>query len=561
MAGYVIQGGTVIDGTGAAGRRADVRVRDGVIAEVGPHLAVDGETVLDAADAYVTPGIIDTHTHVDGAMFWNPGLDPLPAYGNTSVVFGNCGNSIAPLAGAQRDEVVDLLCFLEDLPVDAFRNELPWTWQRWPEYTKALEAQPAACNVAGYLGHVSLRTFVMGDAAWERAANSDEIAQMAVLLDEGLAHGALGMSVNHFDKDRQLRLVPGYFADDAEYHALLDVLARYPGRTFQVITRFNDPDHHIADAERFARLCAAHGVRGQYPGIRCDVLSPNENAETWKLYERLRDQGLDFWPIVPFKPLEPFFGFERSIVFQRIPAWNEMINGPADAKLATLADPEWRARARHEWDDRPHVATARVDRPESLIFAISETGAGPLHISLLEYAQQLGVHISDALAEWLVRNGIESSLVGTPDALDEEMVIRGLREPTSLTNINDSGAHLQLFCGAGQNVYMFTHYVRDTGLLTIEDAVHLVTGRTASFFGLHDRGEIAVGKAADLAVFALGEIELHQEVRAYDVPFGSWRLTRPPAGFRATLANGVPTFIDGAATDARPGRPVAPVAV
>src|SRR4051794_11530934 len=205
-------------------------------------------------------------------MWWNPDLDPLPAYGNTSAVFGYCGNSIAPLAGRQRAEIVDLLCFLEDLPLEAFEREVPWTWERWPAYVEALAQRHTAVHLGGYLGHLSLRTFVMGDAAWERAATADEVAAMAAILDEGLRHGALGLSTNHFDKDRALRPVPGYFADDAEFHALLDVVARHPGRTFQVITRFNDDDHYLSDAERFAALCAPHGVRAQWPGVTTDVL-------------------------------------------------------------------------------------------------------------------------------------------------------------------------------------------------------------------------------------------------------------------------------------------------
>ena len=130
---------------------ADVRVRDGLIVEVAPGLRPDGEPTIDATGAFVIPGIIETHTHLDGAMWWNPDLDPLPAYGNTTAVFGYCGNSIAPLAGAQRDEVVDLLCFLEDLPVEAFRREIPWTWERWPDYMTAIAGQPTTLNLARLL--------------------------------------------------------------------------------------------------------------------------------------------------------------------------------------------------------------------------------------------------------------------------------------------------------------------------------------------------------------------------------------------------------------------------
>ncbi|MCU1484078.1 MAG: amidohydrolase [Actinomycetia bacterium] len=552
-----MQGGTIVDGTGAPAVAGDVRVRGGVIVEVGPDLAPDGEQVVDARGALVAPGIIDTHTHLDGAMWWNPELDPLPSHGNTSLVFGNCGNSIAPLAGAQRDEIVDLLCFLEDLPVEAFQREVPWSWEGWPEYARAIAGQPTTVHVGGYLGHLSLRTFVLGADAWERPATPDEVARMAVMLDDGLRAGALGLSVNHFDKDRTLRPVPGFFADDAEYLALFEVVARHPGATVQMITRFNDPEHDVADGVRFAELCRRAGVRAQWPGMPMAARDGDRREVVWDAHRRIQAGGSDFWPVVPFKPLEPFFGFERSIAFQRVPAWNEVLNGPADAKLSTLADPAWRDRARADWDDRVRASTSRIDRPEALMLAISETGAGPVGLSLAAYAGQRGLHISDALAEWVVANGIGSQMVGLPDPLDEEAVVAALREPRTLTNINDSGAHLQLFSGAGEHVYLFTHYVRN-GLLTLEEAVHALTGRTAAFFGLGDRGVVAPGRVGDLVVFALDELELRREERAFDVPHGTWRFTRPPAGFRATIVAGAPTWLDGASTGARPGRVLRP---
>ena len=168
--------------------------------------------------------------------------------------------------------------------------------------------------------------------------------------------------------------------------------------------------------------------------------------------------------------------------------------------------------------------------------------------------------MSDALAEWVLANGIHSLLVGVPERLSEPDIVAALREPKTLANINDSGAHLQLFSGAGEHVYLLTHYVRDQRLLSIEEGVHALTGRTAEFFGLHDRGVVAPGKIGDLAVFALDEIELRQEERRYDVPFGTWRFTRPPAGFRATIVAGTPTWLDGESTGARPGQVLRPVA-
>ena len=560
MGDLLITGGTVVDGTGAPGLRADVRVRDGRIIAIAPDLTSEGEPVIDATGCLVAPGIIDTHTHLDGAMWWNPELDPLPAYGNTSMVFGNCGNSIAPLApGAQRDEIVDLLCFLEDLPLTAFEREIPWTWETWPEYMDALRTRPTAVHVAGYLGHLALRTYVMGADAWTRAATAEEIDSMCAVLDDGLASGALGLSINHFDRDRTLRLVPGYFADDAEYLALFRVVARHRPATVQMILRFNDPVDSIADARRFGRLVAEAGVRAQYTGIPFNVRDDGRRDEWWAVHEELRASGADMWPMVNCKPLAPFFGFERSIVFQRVAAWNEAINLPTEAKMAMLADPEWRARARDDWDNRTRSSLSRIDRPDEMILTISETGVGPVDISLTDLVERTGLHISDALADWVLANGEGSQMMGIPERLSEVDIARAARDPHTLFNINDSGAHLQLFAASGEHLHLLTHYVRDTGLLSVEEAVHALTGRTAAFFGLTDRGTVEVGKIADLIVFRLDEIELRAEERAYDVPHGTWRFTRAPAGLRATIAGGEPTWLDGRATGARPGTVLSPV--
>lgn len=559
MNDLLITGGTIVDGTGAPAFVADVRVRNGVIVELGQGLESEGEPIIDATGSFVAPGIIDTHTHLDGAMWWNPDLDPLPAYGNTSMVFGNCGNSIAPLDGDQRDEIVDLLCFLEDLPLKAFAEEIPWSWTSWPEYMDALRTRPTSVHVAGYLGHLALRTWVMGADAWTRAATSTEIDAMCDVLDEALASGALGLSVNHFDRDRSLRLVPGYFADDAEYLALFRVVARHRPATVQMILRFNDPELSIADAERFGGFVRESGVRAQYTGIPFNRRDDDRRPEWWHLHERLLSEGADMWSMVNCKPLAPFFGFESSLVFQRVPAWNEVINGPVEAKLPTLADPEWRDRARADWDARTRSSLSRIDRPHEMILTISETGAGPLGISLQDLADQTGLHISDALAEWVIANGLGSQMMGIPESLSEPDIVRAIRDPHMVFNINDSGAHLQLFAAAGEHLHMLTHYVRDTGLVSIEEGIHAITGRTAEFFGLTDRGVLAVGRVADIVIFRLDELELRPEERAYDVPHGTWRFTRAPAGFRATIAAGVPTWIDGASTGARPGQVLQPV--
>ena len=329
-----------------------------------------------------------------------------------------------------------------------------------------------------------------------------------VALDESLTAGAIGLSINHFDRDRTLRPLPGFFAEDEEFRALLAVVAQHPPATMQVITRFNDREKDVADAERFARLAREAGVRAQWPGIPFNVRDDDHRPTLWEAHHRLQAEGADFWPIVAFKPLAPFFSFERSLVFQRVPVWNDWVNGPEQDKLRLLADPAWRDRARESWDNRTHSSLSRIDRPAEMILSLSETGAGPVDISLervcrtarsahLRRAGRVGARQRRSFADGrgpgaAVRNRHRGRTARTEDARQHQRQ----RRPSPAVR------------GAGEHIYLLSHYVRDAGLLSIEEAVHALTGRTASFFGLGDRGVVAPGKLGDLVVFALDEIEL-----------------------------------------------------
>ena len=568
--GVLIQGGTVVDGTGAPSYPADIRIQGGLITEIGEALTPGPEDrTVDATGCYVTPGLIESHTHFDGTMWWQPDLDPLPGCGVTTVVMGNCGFAIAPVHEDEevRAQVIKIFSFFEDIPEQPFFENVPWNWRTWSEYQASMEAGvriPA--NFGAFVGHIALRLAVMGLEAWERAATPEEIQEIAALLDDALAAGALGLSTNLMDHDGQDRPVPSLKADDAEFLALFEVLSRYPGATVQVVVDSLMRMTANAAVERLASLSEGMPIRLQWAGVPTLKWQKDYGIQQplADLHERLTQEGRDFWTGYAHVPITVTASFNQSLLFAQSNeyVWHEVITAESpEAKLALLRDPEWRARARHSWDHES-LETAFFRNPEPMLLDNSANGTGPEGLTLGEYAEQLGVHASDALAEWVIANGVDSTVTMPPWAQDEDMVVQLTRDPFAVGNINDSGAHGQLFCGAGDNLMLYTHYVRDAGILTIEEAVHSQTFKLAEHFGFSDRGEIAVGKRADVTVFRLDEIERRAKYKTYDVPDGrggnTWRWTRDPAPVRLTVVNGEVTFENGKPTGSRPGQMVRP---
>lgn len=565
----LIKNGTIVDGSGArAPYKADVRIAHGKITEIGEGLtAAIGERSFDAAGCYVTPGFIETHNHWDGGVWWSPNLDPLPGYGATTSINGNCGFSMAPKPQAEEDvqNVIDIFNYFEDIPEEPMRAIVPWDWTKWSEYKASMEKRVRLpLNFCSFVGHIPIRLSVMGQDAWSRAATPDEIKQMCALLDDALAAGAMGLSSNFLDYDKYERPLPSQQADDAELSALMDVVARYPGATLQVILdyfmRFSANDM----LERFGKLAKKAGIRMQWLGMPTLEFMAKQLPRSKELHEQFKAEGLPFY--TGFNVISPtsVINFGRTLVFGQNgnPVWQEMTNQPSwDAKKAMLLDPAWRATAREAWDNQ--FAHSFLHDPSALLLRESESGYGPIGVTLEDYMAETGIaHASDAMAEWVLNNGQESTVLKRSWPKDEAILEEMLTDPNSLANVSDAGAHGKLFCGAGYNVFLLTDYVRDRKRISLEQGVHMLTWRLAEFFGLHDRGLIEVGKAADITVFDLDEIEMRPEKKTWDVWDGTggrtYRYTRDPAPMRLTLVNGEPTFDRGEFTGRYPGRFIAP---
>jgi len=553
MADLVIRGGTVVDGTGRPGFRADVRTSGARIVEVGEHVDATGARVLDAGGAIVAPGFIDSHTHLDPTMFWDPLCDPMPQHGVTTALVGNCSLGLAPVRPELVAGVTDVFCYIEDMPPHAFDVAIPWTWETFEQYRDVIDGMGVTLNTAVLIGHSILRMYVMGEDAWTRVATGAEIAEMAAVLDASMAAGAFGFSTSTFDEDSRSRPVPSRLADDEEMRALLGVTGRHRGFV-EFIPGLGTPDA-APDLRHFGGLCRETGVTCVVNGI--------VHHATRKIHElmmpvvrELRASGASVWPLISPRTVDLRINWERSMMFMRMPkGWHRIPNAADDAeRRSLLTDPQWRAVARQEWDevdtgffpvrDLNRARLVGVTRPEHERF---------LGRPMTDLVAERGGHPSDVLADWVLDNDLRPGVLCIGMAnFDTAGVAELLADDDVLVSSSDAGAHVQMMCAAGDTTLLLTRHVRDRGDFTLEAAVHELTGKQADVLGFSGRGKVADGLAADLTVFALDELDWADDVFVDDLPGNARRLRRPAGGYRYTVAAGEVTQEDGKLTGSRP---------
>src|SRR5436190_5522953 len=406
----VVRGGTLVDGTGTPPRRADVRVRDGVIAEIATDLTADGEAVIDAAGAFVAPGFIDCHTHYDPSMWWDPLLDPMPQHGVTTVVTGNCSLSLTPVRAHDRVGASDVFGFIEDIPLDAFSTGIPWTWESYAEWRDALAAHGTAVNIAALVGHSNLRTYVMGDDAWERAATPEERATIAKVLRECLDAGALGLSTSFLDQNRHGDPVPSRRADETELNDLIEVLAQAPGgpRVLEFLPWLKEIDRWLDNIEQVARWCGPRGVACTWNQLTMNTRDPSRSARIIEQAHKLHAEGCRVYGQVSPRPTGHNVSFDQTPVFIAIPAWTRLIQQTPDDKRRLLGDDTWRARARADWDRVGNGFTIFPVNQLERVRLVSACAAQQQFAgaTLADLVEARGGHPSDVLADWVLEHDL-----------------------------------------------------------------------------------------------------------------------------------------------------------
>jgi N-acyl-D-aspartate/D-glutamate deacylase len=533
-ADLVIRGGTVIDGTGSPGYRADVAVADGRIVEIGDGLS--GTRVLEADGHVVTPGFIDIHTHYDAQVYWDPALTPSSWHGVTSVVAGNCGFTIAPCRPEHRELIARTLHHVEDMSLPTLQAGIPWDFESFPEYLDSVERHGTVLNFTAYVGHTAIRLFVMGDDGYERQPTEEEMEAMADVVREAVAAGAAGFASSSAQTHQGDggRPVPSRLADIHEMEALVTPL-RDVGRGVGAFTPGERVTHpEIYDLQK----------RIGRPFTWTALLTRRGStfAEDMAAYSaEQRATGVDVWPQVTCRPLTFQMNMKDPFTFNMRPIFKALMDTPIEERLAAYTDPSWRERAQTELDG------AAMGAPRWGEMTIEEArDASLVGRSIADVAAERGTAPLDAMLDISVAEDLEPRFRSTLANDDFGTITELLQQDGVLMGLSDAGAHVSQLCDACMPTDLLGNWVREREVLTLERAVNKLTGEPAGVYGFEGRGVLAVGNHADFAVFDPDTIAPGPVRRIRDFPADGERLVADrPSGMRHVVVNGTPIRVDG----------------
>ena len=558
-ASLVIRGGTVVDGSGGDPIEADVAVRGGRIAAVGPGLP-RGEEEIDARGKLVTPGFVDVHTHYDAQVTWSNRITPSSWNGVTTLMMGNCGVGFAPCQPEQREMLIELMEGVEDIPEVVLTEGLPWNWESFEDYLNALDTRRYDLDVVAQVPHAAVRTYVMGDRALaHEPADADDRAKMARIAAAGVRAGALGFSTSRTINHKTLAgaHTPTLKAEIDELIEIGTAVGATGLGWLQVISDFEDQESEFDMLRRIVRAAGRP--------MTITILQRDAKPDAWRdLMERIADanaHGLRIFGQVLTRPTGIMLGFEiTQNPFVNRPSWTKIANLPFAEKLAALRRPDFRAQLISETNPDARLAN-RVSNWERIFPLGDPPDYEPApDDSVAAMAARAGLDPAALAYDLLLENDGRTILyrpLSNYSYGDLETVRAMFSHPNSLVGLGDGGAHVSILSDASAITYMLTHWTRDRtrgAKVPLPWAIKRLSRDNAAAIGLNDRGLLRPGLKADINVIDYDSLQLRVPQVVYDLPSGGRRLAQKIDGYDATIVSGVPVQVDGEETGELPGR-------
>jgi N-acyl-D-amino-acid deacylase len=548
----LIKNGRIIDGSGRPAFHGDVAVAGGKIVGLG-RLDGPARRVIEADGRVVAPGFVDNHCHYDAQVLWDPLCTFSCHHGATTVIIGNCSLALAPVRAHEREKLAGMLSYVEAIPMDVLQAGVPWTWETFPEYMRAI-GQRLGVNVGTLIGHSAVRLYAMGEECSERAATEAEVEVMRRLVREALEAGALGLSItrnmNHFDILG--KRIPAACAPESELFALADVLREAGAGVIQCGGGTN-PELKDRLLSRISQACGR-------PVMYNTLLEQARQPGRWRTHlahvEETARQGIRAIPLCNPGSVVNRFTMKNCQVFRSMPTWLPILQSSDAEKLAAYRDPGTRAKLRAEveapltpdstfskrWDlmivDEPKLAKNRALRGRNIAEIAKGQGKDPL----------------DAFLDLAVEEELDTTFSLGEINMDTEAVAQILGSPYAVVGLSDGGAHVQFHSNVSNPTRLLGYWVREKGIMSLELAVRRLTFDSATAFGIYDRGLLQPGMAADLVVFDPDTVRPVAEDVVHDFPSNGWRMRELAEGIHYTVVNGEVLLEKGTHTGSHPGR-------
>ena len=555
----VVRNGTLVDGTGAEPRQADVAVTNGKIAQVG-KITGSGREEIDAKGKVVTPGFVDIHTHYDGQAVWDKHMAPSAWHGVTTAVMGNCGVGFAPCKPADRQKLIELMEGVEDIPGAVMHEGLTWEWESFGEYLSALERKQRDVDVCALLPHAAVRVFVMGERAINlENANQADIAQMREIAHEAMKAGAFGFSTSRSLSHKTLKgeATPTLRAQEDELTGIALGMKDAGAGMLEFVSEWApDPDAEFAMLRRVTEASGRPTV--------FTLTQRHTRPEVWRGLLRQADEaaadGVSIRPVVAPRAIGLLLGLTGSQnPFLGTRTYQSIAALPLAERVARMRDPEIRAKIlsedpkelntfplfhRLQWESMYRFGNPPNYLPKkenSLAAIAAREGRTPQEVAY------------DVLLESDGTDFIYTTLSNYAYG-DLSMSETLLANPNTIMGLGDGGAHVAFILDSGYQTWLLTHWGRTMGRFAPEELIRRLTSDTASAAGLHDRGILRAGMKGDVNIIDWDRLGADKPYVAQDLPAGGKRLLQAVHGYEATIVSGQVTYREGVATGALPGK-------